>query len=73
MICRCQCGARGCNIRKLYDGAFPRFRKVRTFRTAALEISGPAPISCEVDGECIRATPMRLGVLPRRICVVVPA
>ncbi len=61
------------NIRKLYDGSLPAYRKVRTFRTAAVRISGPAPVNCEADGELIGATPVRLSVLPGHVNVVVPA
>ena len=60
------------NIRKLYDGSLPAYRKVRTFRAAALSISGPAPVNCEADGELIGATPVRFSVLPRHVGVVVP-
>lgn len=61
------------NIKKLYDGSLPSHRKVRTFRTSSLEISGPAPVPCEADGESIGATPVRFGVLPRHIRVIAPA
>ena len=60
------------NIRKLYDGSLPSHRKVRAFRTASLEISGPAPVPCEADGESIGETPVRLSVLPRHLRVVAP-
>jgi YegS/Rv2252/BmrU family lipid kinase len=61
------------NIKKLYDGSLPSHKKVRTFRADSLEISGPLPVPCEADGEAIGKTPLRLGVLPRHVRVVVPA
>lgn len=61
------------NIKKLYDGSLPRYRKVRSFRAASLEVSGPVPVACEADGEMAGATPVRLGVLPRHVRVIVPA
>jgi diacylglycerol kinase (ATP) len=60
------------NIKKLYDGSLPSYKKVRAFRTDSLEISGPSPVSCEADGESIGSTPVKLGVLPRHLQVIVP-
>jgi diacylglycerol kinase family enzyme len=50
----------------------PSYRKVRTFRTRSLEISGPAPVNSEADGELIGATPIRFSLLQRYVKVVVP-
>jgi diacylglycerol kinase family enzyme len=37
-----------------------------------VEISGPAPVNSEADGELIGATPIRFSLLPRYVKVVVP-
>lgn len=60
------------NLKKLFDGSLPAYRKVRTFRAESLEISGPQPAMSEADGELIGATPIRFSVLPRHINVIVP-
>jgi len=60
------------NLKKLFDGTLPSYRKVRTFRTGSVEISGPAPVNSEADGELIGATPIRFSLLPRYVKVVVP-
>ncbi len=60
------------NLKKLFDGTLPSHRKVRTFRTRAVEIYGPAPVNGESDGELIGATPIRFSLLPRYVNVVVP-
>jgi diacylglycerol kinase family enzyme len=60
------------NIRKLFDGTLPSYRKVYTLRTAAIEVSGPQAAQGEADGELIGPTPMRFSLLPRHIRVVVP-
>lgn len=60
------------NLKKLFDGTLPFYRKVRTFRTRSLEISGPVPVNSEADGELIGATPIRFSLLPRYVKVVVP-
>lgn len=60
------------NARRLYDGTLPAHPKVRTFRAASLEVSGPQPVEAEADGELVGASPIRFGLLPRHIRVVVP-
>lgn len=60
------------NLKKLFDGSLPSYRKVRTFRAESVEISGPEPAMSEADGELIGATPIRFSVLPRHINVIVP-
>lgn len=59
------------NIKKLFDGTLPTYRKVRTLRAEALEILAPAPVNSEADGELIGATPLRFSTLPKQIQVVV--
>ncbi len=60
------------NLKKLFDGTLPSYRKVRTFRTRSVEIAGPVPVNSEADGELIGTTPIRFSVLPRYVKVVVP-
>ncbi|UCH46905.1 MAG: diacylglycerol kinase family lipid kinase [Betaproteobacteria bacterium] len=60
------------NIRRLFDGSIEKYRKVRTFRTNAVEIAGPVPVTTEVDGELCPPTPARISLLERQIRVVVP-
>jgi len=60
------------NVKKLFDGTLPSYRKVRTFRTPSVEISGPIPVNSEADGELIGATPIRFSMMPRYIKVAVP-
>jgi YegS/Rv2252/BmrU family lipid kinase len=60
------------SIKKLYDGTLPSHPKVRTFRSGTLEVGGPVPVGSEADGELIGATPIRFGVLPRHVRVIVP-
>ncbi len=60
------------NLKKLFDGTLPTYRKVRTFRTRCVEMSGPVPANSEADGELIGATPIRFSLLPRYVEVVVP-
>lgn len=60
------------NVHRLYDGSLPRHPKARTFRAESLEVSGPAPVESEADGELAGASPIRFGLLPKHIRVVVP-
>jgi YegS/Rv2252/BmrU family lipid kinase len=60
------------NVGRLYDGTLPAHPKVRTFRTPVLEVSGPRPVEAEADGELIGTSPIRFGLLPRHIRVIVP-
>ncbi|MGQ0579586.1 MAG: diacylglycerol/lipid kinase family protein [Betaproteobacteria bacterium] len=60
------------NLKKLFDGTLPTYRKVRTYRTRWVEMSGPVPVNSEADGELIGATPIRFSLLPRYVKVVVP-
>jgi diacylglycerol kinase (ATP) len=59
------------NLKKLFDGSLPSYRKVRTFRADAVEVSGPRPVKSEADGELIGATPIRFSVLQRYVNVIV--
>lgn len=60
------------NIRRLFDGSIASYRKVRTFRTNALDIAGPVPVATEADGELLSSTPVKMSVLGQRIHVVAP-
>lgn len=60
------------NIRRLFDGSIEKYRKVRSFRTNAVEIAGPVPVTTEVDGELCPSTPARISILEHRIRVVAP-
>nr|NIO39636.1 hypothetical protein [Burkholderiales bacterium] len=60
------------NVRRLFDGSIEKYQKVRTFRTNAVEIAGPEPVTTEVDGELCLSTPARISLLERQIRVVAP-
>lgn len=60
------------NIRRLFDGSIGTHKKVRTFRSDAVEIAGPVPVTTEVDGELCPTTPARISLLERQIRVAAP-
>lgn len=60
------------NLRRLFDGSLPGYRKVRTARCERLEIATATPSGVQLDGELVGAAPVTFSVLPRMVRVVVP-
>lgn len=60
------------NLRRLFDGTLPQYRKVRMTRAARVRVEAVPPALVEADGELLGHTPVTFSVLPRAIRVVVP-
>ena len=59
---------------KLFSGKLAKYRYARLAHTLALEVhaANGAELLAEVDGEYIGTGPLRLGVIPKAVRVVVP-
>ena len=60
------------NLRRLFDGSLPRYRRVRTARCERVQVATAVPSGVQVDGELVGAAPVTFSVLPRMVRVIVP-
>lgn len=60
------------NLRRLFDGTLPLYRKVRTARVARVEVDAVERVAVQADGELIGHTPVTFSVVPGALRVVVP-
>ena len=60
------------NLRRLFDGTLHEYRKVTAFKSEWLDVRGSRAVPVEVDGELAGESPVRFGILPRAIRVIVP-
>jgi len=60
------------NLRRLFDGTLPLYRKVRTGRVASVEVGAAERVGVQADGELIGHTPVTFSVVPGAVRVVVP-
>jgi diacylglycerol kinase family enzyme len=60
------------NLRRLFDGTLHEYRKVTAFKSELLDVRGSRAVPVEVDGELVGESPVRFGILPRAIRVIVP-
>ena len=60
------------NLRRLFDGTLPDYRKVSVLRAAQVRVESAPPARVEADGELLGETPVTFSVLPRAVRVVVP-
>ena len=59
------------NLRRLFDGSLPRYRKVRTARSQQVRVETSPQSGVQADGELLGATPVTFSVLPRAVRVIV--
>ena len=60
------------NVRRLFDGTLPDYKKVKTVRTARAQVAAAPPARVQADGELLGEVPVTFSVLPRAIRVIVP-
>jgi len=60
------------NLRRLFDGTLPLYRKVRTARVVSVEVGAVERVGVQADGELIGHTPVSFSVVPGAVRVVVP-
>ena len=60
------------NLRRLFDGSLPRYRKVRTARCERVRVETSPPSAVQADGELLGEAPVTFSVLARAIRVIVP-
>jgi YegS/Rv2252/BmrU family lipid kinase len=60
------------NLRRLFDGTLPDYRKVCVVRSARVRVESDPPSRVEADGELLGETPVTFSVLPRAVRVIVP-
>jgi YegS/Rv2252/BmrU family lipid kinase len=59
------------NVRRLFDGSLPRYRKVRTVRCERVRVEASPPSRVQADGELLGEAPVTFSVLPRAVRVIV--
>jgi YegS/Rv2252/BmrU family lipid kinase len=60
------------NLRRLFDGTLPDYKKVKTVRTARAQVATSPPARVQADGELLGEAPVTFSVLPRAVRVIVP-
>ncbi len=60
------------NLRRLFDGSLPRYRRVRTARCERVEVATAVRTGVQLDGELVGEAPVTFSVLPRMVRVIVP-
>ena len=60
------------NLRRLFDGSLPQYRKVRTVRCDRAQVATSPAVRVQADGELLGAAPVTFSVLSRAIRVIVP-
>lgn len=58
------------NLRRLFDGSLPRFRKVRSVRCDRIRVETSSPCGVQADGELVGEAPVTFSVLPRALRVI---
>jgi YegS/Rv2252/BmrU family lipid kinase len=60
------------NLRRLFDGTLPDYRKVKVTQAARLRVESDPPSRVQADGELLGETPVTFSVLPGALRVIVP-
>jgi YegS/Rv2252/BmrU family lipid kinase len=60
------------NLRRLFDGSLPDYRKVRTVRCDRARVATSPAARVQADGELLGEAPVTFSVLPRAVRVIVP-
>lgn len=60
------------NLRRLFDGSLPEYRKVKTVRCERVQVASSPAARVQADGELLGEAPVTFSVLPRAVHVIVP-
>jgi YegS/Rv2252/BmrU family lipid kinase len=60
------------NLRRLFDGSLPEYRKVKTVRCDRVQVATSPVARVQADGELLGEAPVTFSVLPRAVRVIVP-
>jgi YegS/Rv2252/BmrU family lipid kinase len=60
------------NLRRLFDGTLPDYKRVTTVRAVRAQVAASPPARVQADGELLGEAPVTFSVLPRAIRVIVP-
>lgn len=60
------------NLRRLFDGSLPEYRKVRTVRCDRVLVETSPAVGVQADGELLGEAPVTFSVLRRAVRVIVP-